>query len=690
MDAEVAPSDNPTTLDPKRVGPARIKERFLAGQKALRAERNDYWINHAFLLGEQWVAFNPVTRTLAQVPRDPDRVQVTVNKIWPASRAIISKNTSRPLVFRVPASAADDGAVRAAHLAESVLRSVAVDHDWEAVREDASWARWKGGTAAICVDWDPSKGQDLGTREDGSQFGTGDTVETALSIVDFVVEPGVRDARRARWWIKDMALPPEEVQEQYNLSKAPEPDASAANTPFQARLMAEGSGSNNNAADVKLTRVLTYYERPNGLAPQGRIAVLVGDKLVQDGPWPFPFTDHLNISIIKETRVNGQWPGRTVVSIARPVQTALNQSWSSIVEHMKQCGNARLLVPSSAIDMIDQLTDAPGEIMEYPDGSDAPKWETPPQMPAWWIEQPKALKEEMDDILGHHDASRGDAPRNIESGLGLSILVEQDSTPIGRMGKEDAQAWGDVASDVLKIYEARVKETRAAIIRTPNQAPETARWLGKDLMGETNAVVPVESIMPKSKAEAMNLAKTLVEMQLITTVEQFVKVSEMSESADMLESISPDVAKARRENYQMATGAPSVPATFDDHNIHNSEHMAYMKSAAWDTLSEDAHRIFLLHVQGHATMSAEQLGDQAAKAAVSPLLATAAQTNSVPVIPPAALAMSAPQGGGAPGSPPIGPAGPPPVKGGPPAPGGAEGPPPGQPEPGQTPPPPIA
>lgn len=673
--ARIKPEDIPDGVNQggegdksKVVGAGKIKERFLEATKAMRVEQYDYWINHSFLYGEQWVYINPISHTIAQTPRDPDRVQITVDRLWPASRTIISKHTSRPLVFRVPASAADDGAVRAAHLAESVLRSVAVDHNWEGVREDAAWATWKGGTAAICVDWDPSKGQDLGTRQDGSQFGTGDTVETALSIVNFVVQPGVRDAERALWWIKNMALPPEDVKAQFNLPKLPDADANAASMPSQAGLAAQNKKGAGHNPDVKLTRVLTYYERPNPATPDGRICVVVGDKIVDDGAWVFPFRDHLNFAITHETRVDGQWMGKTVFTVARGIQTAINQSWSSIVEHMKLAGNARLVMPSSAIDTVDTLTDSPGEILEYPDGVTPPAWISPPQMPQWWIEQPQVLAKEMDDCLGSHDASRGESPTNIESGLGLSILIEQDNTPVGRMTKEAANAWGKVASMVLKIYEARVTETRKAIIRTPNQAPETSSWMGQDLLGETNAVVPVESIMPKSKAEAMNLAKTLVEMQLITTVEQFVKVSEMSESADMLESISPDVSKARRENYEMATGKPRPPAVFDDHNIHNAEHMAYMKSAAWDQLPPEAQQIFLLHVQGHSTLSAEQLGNQAAKAAVNPLLATAAQTTSVPVIPPAALAMAAPQGGGPPGTPPQGPGGPP-TPGAPGAPG---------------------
>ena len=73
----------------------------------------------------------------------------------------MSKVTQREMQFEVLPTAADDATVRGAALAESVLEDIRIGHDWEALRERLALAAWKGGTAAICVDWDPNAGSPI-------------------------------------------------------------------------------------------------------------------------------------------------------------------------------------------------------------------------------------------------------------------------------------------------------------------------------------------------------------------------------------------------------------------------------------------------------------------------------------------------------------------------------------------------
>lgn len=621
-------------------GPGTVLDRYNAGLKQLRGPQFGYWLNHSYVLGDQWIYHNPQTNTLEPFPHDDERIQATINRIWPASRTVIAKLVSRPLQFYVPPTGADDATIKAAKTAESILAAVHREHDWEGMREDAAWAAWKGGTGAMCVSWDPKAGTPLAQREDGKEFGTGDTVEEALNITEFVVEPGVKNAETARWWIKAVALPPEQVQATYNLKTTPPADATAASTPFMRKLM-QISNSMDSEVLVPLTRVFTYYERPNPLRKEGKIAVVVDNKIVDQSKWLFPFKDKLNLVTFVETRIEGQWVGETVMKAARPVQNAINQSWSAIIEHMKLAGNARLPMPQSAIDQIDQLTDLAGEIIPWPDGTEFPQWLSPPQMPQWWIEEPDRLRNELDDILGVHEVSRGDAPGRVESGLAISILVEQDSTPIGRLTKEMAGAFGRLAELVLRLFEANVTETRKAVVKTPGQPPKSMPWVGRELKGQVVAEVPLDSVMPRSRAAQEAQADKLLQMGLITTITEWARVADVPLDKDVLELVSPDVAKARRENATMALGVVQVPAAFDDHNIHVAEHLTFMKSAEWDLLKPEVQEIILLHVQGHTTMSAEELGKQAALAMQDPLLATAASPIGAPVLPMEALSAGA-------------------------------------------------
>ncbi len=634
---EEARTDDPSAVaQPAGAGgrsAAEILRRYDKGAKGMQVEQRQYWLNAQFLLGEQWLWWNPQTRTTEQLPRDSSRVQVTINRLWPASRSLIARAMSRSLVFEVPPTGADDATIQAAGTAESVVNAVCREHDWETLREDSLWATWKGGTSLISVEWDSSLGEPLGVNGDGRNFNEGDTVETVLSVADFVVEPGVRDSRKGSWWCKQVALPPDVVQAMYHLEEPPPADAGSTLSPYQWKVIQQERGG--QTWSMNLTRVVTYYERPTQDFPQGQMAVVVNKKIVDEGPWPFAFKDHLNFVVLRETHVEGRWSGETVLSIALPVQAALNQSWCNIIEHMKQAGNARLFVPAGAIDMIEELTDLPGEIITVPDGATAPGYLSPPSMPAWWIQQPQQLREELDDILGHHEVSRGQAPGRVDSAAGISLLQESDTSPIGRLVKEQAIAFSQLGEMVLKIYQQNVLETRQAVVKTPGQPAATTPWTGGSLLEQTGCTVPPDALAPRSKAQMLQLAETAVQMGLVTSLDAFLRVAEVPDSRYIVEALEPDVAKARRENHKMALGVEVLPAVFDDHGVHIHQHLDFMKGPRWDTLGPDEQENFILHNIGHENFAAELLGRRVQQAQINPVLAGAPDHNGAqPFMPP--------------------------------------------------------
>ena len=606
---------------------SEIVEKWDKGTASVSSEVRDYWLNKAFLGGEQWVYHNETANRVERYRADDDRVQATVNRIWPASRTIISKLTQRNLAFEVMPAEPDDATMRGAATAEAILHDTHLRHRWEHKRTINAWSTWLGGTAAICVDWDPS----AGARIDGDTY-TGDTVETTLSLAEFTIEPGSKDAETARWWIKAQALPPEQVKSTYKLSDLPPADAKAGLSNLTSSAADYSTESKSRRPD--LTRVLTYYERPNPSNPKGSVAVVVDGKFaVTPKPWPFPFTDRLNLALTYETEDDARWVGSSVVTQARPLQVLLNLAESSISEHMKNAGNARMAVPQNMIDMMESFSDLPGEMLPMADMSQVPVWLSPPTMPDWWSRRPDELAAMIDDLLGWHDVSRGNAPVNVESGYGLSILAEHDSTPVGRMVKSEAEAWGRVATMVLELYAANVKERRTASVRAPGEVPETIQWSGADLQRQTLAVVPQDAIMPRSRAAMMALGEKLVQMGMVQDLETFSAIVELPDGKALLDRARPDVAKARRENGLLALGKPQVPADFDDHEVHITEHNVFRKSARYERMPYEQQALVDDHIQAHTTMAAELAGRSRAGAAIDPMLASVPQADARPTIP---------------------------------------------------------
>lgn len=631
-----------------RLSPLVVRERYDAGIKAIRDELNDYWMNHSFFEGHQWLWFNPIASRVEELPDDPERIQAVVNRMRADTRIILSKALQRDLTFEVPPSQPDSANIRAAKISESVLDSVKHTHNWESLRSRFAHGMWKGGYSALCIEWDPNAGRVVAPGENPDMtIKEGDTVEAALTPPEFVVEPGhVTPETDAMYWMRLQLLPPKVLQDMYDMEEPPAPDATSGRSSFQNKLLYEHTNSGNEA---ELTVVLTYYHRPCPEFEDGAVAVMVGDEFVS-GPkkWPFPFRDRLNLIVGTETDNETKWTGSTPMTAARPIQVALNLAWSNLLEHLESTANARLIVASSTVDMVDEFTTLPGEVLQVPDGALAPTYMSPPQLPGWVQGFPQQLQTQLDDILGVHDISRGRAPANIESGYGLSILAEQDSTPIGRLVQETARSFGALSELVLQTYAEKVKEPREASVRTPDMPTVAYRWSGKDLKNQTRVIVPADAIMPRSKAEQMELANNMLQVGFVQSPEQWLQIAEVPGAKGLLRAINPDASKARRENHDLSIiedrNKIPVPADFDDHSVHIMAHNTFRKSAEYEQLTQEQRDNVDVHIQGHETMAAEQAGKSRAGAAIDPLLATTPTGDGRPTLPPEALP-AAPAGG---------------------------------------------
>jgi len=582
-----------------------VREQYLSGVKPIRDELRSYWLNHSFLLGWQWTWWDSVNNKIDVIPADADRIQPTMNRMRGNMRTIMANLMQRELTFENPPTSYDDATIRSARVGEAIIEDIRRAHNWEDLREKFMTAVLKGGTAAISVDWDEANKT---------------TVETVLPLGDFVVEPGALNAETARWWVRKQTLPVREVQAIFpdHFEKdLPEADTLSSLDPFVHRSVGSSSGQ-----QVPTTFVFTYYERPNPLCPDGKVLVEVNGRIIQKGDWPFPWRDHLNISVATETAVENQWFGATILDDVRPVQVALNAVWANILEHLRDAGNTRLAVTSSNVDLVRALTDRASEIVEYADGTAPPSYLQPAQLASWVREMPDQLGALMDDIMGVHDVSRGQAPANIESGLGLSILAEKDSSPVGRLIKELAHVFTRVAQMVLMLHEAEVVETRDTTIFESSQ-PLRYKWKGSDIGGQIGIHVPLDAIIPRSRAAMQAFADKAMEMGLISNVVQYAKVADLPGQEDIIAAAAPDVAKARRENAGFVLDEVELPAVFDDDDTHIQVHNEFRKTRRYEELSPQQRAVVDDHVAAHEKSAAEKAGRAELQNAASPALAAA-------------------------------------------------------------------
>ena len=605
-----------------------VRERWEKCDDALIEQRRQFWLNLAFFQGRQWLYWDYTRRIPQDVTNDRadnERVRVTVNQLRPRLEGLLGRLSQRPLQFEVPPSDVDDSSIAGARLSERILEHVHREQGWEGVRMENLLNTILGGTAAVVIDWDGQAGERLWWDEHNNAVGTGDVNLVPFSIGEFSLEPYVRRAEDANWWIAAMAMSPDAAQAKFNLDYKPEPDASSEYRAIQRRYTQEKL---SGKADLCVVYVL--YERPNKNCPQGRRLVVVSGKTVIDDEWPFT-TDRLNIEVFHQTKVPGTWTGETFFTDARKIQVVYNHAQSVIAEHLKLAGNARLFVPRGSIADLDVLSDEAGEIVEYVSWGDGamPQWQTPAPLQRWTTEYPDRLEAMLDEVMHTHAVARGQAPGDRNSGLALSILAEKDDTPLGPLAHAQALKWGAIGSNVLRQYAEKVNEKRSAKVEIGDGVPQDFQWNGAMLAGQTTVRVPLENTMPTSKAatiaQAIQVAGAFPQIVANLPAEKALKMTGMSTIDDMDDIIDAHVAKARHENAQLTAGLVPFPEHWHDHAKHIAEHNELRNQKVFESFDAEQRLAADTHIAVHERMAGEIAAAQATINAVQPGLAALPQ-----------------------------------------------------------------
>lgn len=622
---------------------ARVLARWKASSAELMKQRRDFWQNVSMFYGDQWIYWDPRRNLLQSLPQawsplGRGRARTVTNKIRPGIMSLLGRMLRNDLEFDVPPTDSADDVVGAAMLAEDILSAAHQDQDWRSIRYRENFAKFMGGTSAICVEWDGAAGKTLAVDAQTKKVtGTGETVLTSMSINEFGIQPGVRDARHANWWIQALAFAPDVVKAQFNLDWLPQADASVLMSPLQQRLL-EHMGQARGTE--RLTMVLTEYERPNPAFPAGRYTVVVNGITVHSTEkWPFPDKDRLNLFVFHQQQVDNTWVGTTLMNDAVPIQVSYNFMRSIIAEHSKKVGNARLMAPTGSFEEED-LTDDPGSVLYFsPDlGGSIPQYLRPPDLPRWLANEAGQLAAELDDVMFVHDVSRGEAGFDRASGQALALLAEKDDSPLGLMAFEESQRWAEIGQFVLRLYETKVTESRTVQVQPRVGQPGMVRpskWNGKAIKGQTRCIVPLETTLPVSQAAQQAFARDMWDRGILKDPIVFARLLRIPQR-ELLSIIDADVAKAQRENVRMMLGEAPLAAQFDDHAKHIAEHNRFRKSDSYTFADAKTREIVDNHIKMHGQLAAEQLGAQTNRAQINPALAALPQPDEPPgsMVPP--------------------------------------------------------
>lgn len=615
------------------------KHEFDAIKNARSAVERQWYLNLAFYFGKQNVVYRQGPNMIVgasgnlYVPPAPYwRSRPVINRIRPIIRQEMTKLTSqKPNVAVVPATN-DDRDLFAAQAGEQIWESLYEERKFHHLLRRVTFWSQTCGTGFMKSYWDPDK-------IDRAANQMGDVCMEPLTPFHlFAPDLRQEEIESQPYLIHAQMKSREQIELQF-------PGQDFSGSKDQSDIL-DDSWINlmgaSNQTDKKSLMCMEVWVKPGmvKLFPQGAMFTMVGDTIVQGmeglpyqhGLFPFAKFDHIP---------SGKFYGDSSIVDLIPLQREYNRTRGQIIEAKNRMAKPQLMAPKGSIDPA-KITSEPGQVILYTPGL------TPPQpiplspLPSYVLQEVDRIIQDMDDISGQHDVSRGQTPAGVTAATAISFLQEQDDSKLSHTYDSLEEGIQKIAQMTLGYVVQFWDVPRMIKTVGTDGAFDVLTLKGSDLNGNTDVRVEAGSALPTSKAARTAWIMDLMKMGFIPPQEGL-KLLEMGGVSKLYEAVRRDEKQAQRENTKMAAatqelvdqasagleqemqnnpakyfdlttgesklmtgidGAPVFPLIvpvnkWDNHEIHIETHNNYRKSAAFDTLDDVQKALFEEHVNQH-------------------------------------------------------------------------------------------
>lgn len=553
--------------------------------KKTRGRLEQQWkINLAFYKGDQYIYFNRTLNRIMLAPtEDGDkpryRQRLTSNQITPGVQSYLAKLLkSKPQTYASP-GADDVSAVQAAKMAEFLLESKWDDLHLSQKMEEAmlwaavvsqgywhiSWDKDAGESMSFLMggDGQPIVDEELASiykeqllahgvdpKTQTKEIKTGDIRVDVLSPFQVYPDNTAAIFEDSKMCVVEHHISPADVKALYGIDVEADsvPGAPDYGIPFQTK----------NAA-TKTTKVIYCgYWLPSPAIPEGRYCVFMDNpqKILQDGPWPFPF-HQLPIVKFSGQPVPGSLYDRSVTEDAIPLQKQLNRKLSQMMEFSNLTVSPQMMGPIGSLKT--RRTNEPGLFMEYNMvGGNKPEYITPPAMPQYNMELLTMLNEQIRDVFGLTEVSQGSVPPNVEAGIAIDLLQEMSTDRFAPTILNNERTLGIAGKLILEFAQAYYSEPRLIRMKGANGSMAAKKFSGADIKGDIDIRVSVGSGMPRTRAGKQAMFMQLVQMQVIQPW-QLPKYLDIPDLSGVQQKLATDEDQALREHERLLSGEPLNP-----------------------------------------------------------------------------------------------------------------------------------
>lgn len=564
---------------------------FEKRRDARRALESAWLLNMRFLAGEQYCNIAPNGEVVDESPQFYWQARRVYNRIAPIIDARLSKLTNLRPSLKVKAFSDEEGDVQSAKLATSVLQYVQDTVDFpRVVSRVMLWAE-TCGSAFYKIAWNENGGRQVSIDELGQPVYEGEVQVSALSAFEvFPDRLDVESIDETFSIIHAQVVSPSYVLERFGVGIQPQ---LFENGGLGAYAVAAADGGLGVKKETEGVLLLERYTRPSAEYPQGRLEIVAGNQLLLEGELPYLCGDRNERSFpfVKQDclRLPGSFFGQSVINRLIPLQRAYNAVRNRKHEFLNRLSMGIVAVEDGSIDC-DELAEeglAPGKVIVYRQGTQAPQILDVGGMPAEFSKEEEWIEKEFSYISGVSDLSRSSTVTNVTSASGLQLLLAQDNSRLAVTMDSIEQAMQTVARQVLRLYRQLAGNVRLMSIVGESKRTQLFYFNASELPTADIRFVGEVAATPNEKRETL---LKLFESGLLTDENGNVSKAHRNQILDAFgfgdvenaRDISAlHIGKASAENLLFSKREVEVEE-FDDHELHANEHTRYLLSAVFD------------------------------------------------------------------------------------------------------------
>lgn len=642
-------------------------ETLFEAAKQDRMQYEGQWLlNLAFFNRQQWVVFDSITRKLRAIrSADQKQVRMVVNLVRQQVLTKYAKlSQTSPESHAQPASDDPDDR-RQAEVCDAVLEYLrSVDGSEGAESRALLWAIITG-TGIFKVAWNKNAGtlltypetmlaistDEMGQemREDvphpkagqpvldkrGDPVHLGEIEVEDVAPFEFYPDPFGVTLDQKSWCFTQTLRSREYVMERYGVDV--EPKEVSGHQFIDGQLMSVvGAGQ---AQPKRGVLVKTFRQRSTKKHAEGRYVVYVDDKVLEQGPNPYPKAQ-LPYSSFVDIPVPGRFWGASIIEDMIDPQRNLNKARSQAIE-VRNAMKPKYFVARGALRPGQSISNAPDEIVEYesvPNAADngRPYVAQGASVPDSMWKDAETSTSEIRAVSGIHEVSNADVPGGVTAARAIGFLQEQDDLRLGPTAKEYERAIAKRDEIKLRLGRQFYDEPRTARIVGPNDAIKVVDFYKEDIPDDVDVKVRAGSGLPKSRVARQNFILELWKEGFFKDdPQEAARLMELGDIEGFYREVKRHRAHAERENETMKQAEPRLVEDFHGHKAHIAVHNAFRVSEDYERLDEGAKQVFAEHVAQHKAFAA-------AEAAPAPGSSQPTQPTETEPADPAAMLAAAP------------------------------------------------